>query len=62
MALLGTFADEHFADDGNTPNFHIPGYMVWDLTAEVKIYRDTVSVLAGIINDPSAGVCCAGAA
>ncbi|HWM24710.1 MAG TPA: TonB-dependent receptor plug domain-containing protein [Chthoniobacterales bacterium] len=50
VALLGTFADEHFADDGNTPNFHIPGYMVWDLTAELKVYRDTVSVLAGINN------------
>lgn len=50
VALLGTFADEHFADDGNTANFHIPGYMVWDLTAEVKVYRDTVSVLAGINN------------
>jgi Fe(3+) dicitrate transport protein len=50
LALLGTFVDEHFADDGNTPNFRIPGYMVWDLTAEVKVYRDTVAVLAGINN------------
>jgi outer membrane receptor protein involved in Fe transport len=24
--------------------------MVWDVTAEVKVYRDTVSVIAGINN------------
>lgn len=50
VALMGTAVDEHFADDGNTPNFRVPGYTVWDLTAEAKIYKDRVRVLAGINN------------
>lgn len=50
LAMLGTFLDEHFADDANSANFAIPGYMIWDLTAEVKVYRNSVSVIAGINN------------
>jgi Fe(3+) dicitrate transport protein len=50
VALMGTMVDEHFADDGNTPNFYVPGYSVWDLTAEAKVYKDRVRVLAGINN------------
>jgi Fe(3+) dicitrate transport protein len=50
LALLGTFVGEHFADDANSANFRIPAYMVWDLTAEVKVYKNTVSVIAGINN------------
>ncbi|HSH38697.1 MAG TPA: TonB-dependent receptor plug domain-containing protein, partial [Chthoniobacterales bacterium] len=50
VALMGTMVDEHFADDGNSPNFRVPGYSVWDLTAEAKVYKDHVRVLAGINN------------
>ena len=50
LAMLGTFLDEHFADDGNSANFEIPGYMVWDLTAEIKLYRNSLSLIAGINN------------
>jgi Fe(3+) dicitrate transport protein len=50
VGLLGTFVDDHFADDGNAQNFFIPSYMVWDLTAEIKIYKDYASLLFGINN------------
>ena len=50
VALMGTMVDEHFADDGNGPDYYVPGYSVWDLTAEAKVYKDHVRVLAGINN------------
>jgi len=50
VAFLGTFVDDHFADDANTPNFFIPGYMVWDLTLEWKLYRHHLSLIGGVNN------------
>jgi Fe(3+) dicitrate transport protein len=50
VAFLGTFVDDHFADDANTADFSIPNYMVWDVTLEWKVYRDNVSILAGVNN------------
>lgn len=50
LALGGTFVDDHFADDSNTEERFIPGYVVWDLTAEFRVYRDTVSIFGGINN------------
>ncbi|MEW6305267.1 MAG: TonB-dependent receptor [Verrucomicrobiota bacterium] len=50
IAFLGTFVDDHFADDANSTAFQVPAYMTWDLTAEVKVYKDYVSVVAGINN------------
>src|SRR3989338_1046620 len=50
IQLAGTFLDDHFGDDSNTEQRVIPSYKVWDLTAEVKIYKDTVSVFVGINN------------
>jgi Fe(3+) dicitrate transport protein len=58
VALLGTFVDNHWANDNNglfdtsnpASSGYIPGYMVWDLTAEVNVYRDNVRILAGINN------------
>jgi Fe(3+) dicitrate transport protein len=54
LAMMGTYVDNHFADDGNTVtstvDFRIPSYVVWDLTAEVKVYKEMVSVIAGINN------------
>ena len=50
VALLGTFVDDHFATDNEDPTRRIPAYMTWDLTAEVKLYKDHVSLMAGINN------------
>lgn len=49
LALLGTFVGDSFADDANTQQRFVPAYMVWDLTAEVKIYKE-ISLNAGINN------------
>lgn len=50
LALLGTFVGDSFADDANTAERRMPAYMVWDLTMEAKVYKDSVSVNAGINN------------
>jgi len=50
VAFLGTFVDDHSANNNNAANFQVPAYTVWDLTLECKVYRDQVSVLAGINN------------
>jgi Fe(3+) dicitrate transport protein len=58
ISLTGTFVDEHFWQDSNrrgavgteTIPAVIPAYGVWDLAAEARVYRDRVSVLAGINN------------
>ncbi len=50
LRLAGTFLDDHFADDADTAAFFIPSYKVWDLTAEVKVYKDIVSVFGGVNN------------
>jgi len=50
LAFLGTFVGDSFADAANTPERAVPAYMVWDLTAEAKVYKDIVSIQAGINN------------
>jgi Fe(3+) dicitrate transport protein len=50
LAFLGTFVDDHFADDGNTENRYIPSYKVWDLTAETEVWTDHLSLVAGVNN------------
>lgn len=45
----GTFVDGHYSDDSNNPARQVPAYMVWDLTAEVKVHEN-VRLLAGINN------------
>jgi len=58
VGLMGTFVDSHWANDNNglfapanpASSGFIPAYMVWDLSAEVRLYKDTVSLLAGINN------------
>jgi Fe(3+) dicitrate transport protein len=50
VAFTGTFTGDSFADDGNTAQRFVPAHMVWDLTAEAKVWKDTVSVNAGINN------------
>jgi len=48
--LSSTFVDDHFADDANTTNRTIPSYKVWDLTGEVRIWKETLSLFGGINN------------
>jgi Fe(3+) dicitrate transport protein len=50
VAFLGTFTGDSFADDANTPQWFVPASTVWDLTAEARIYKDVLSVHAGINN------------
>ena len=50
IALLGNFVDSHFADDGNTANFFIPSYKVWDLTGDISLVRNRLSLTSGINN------------
>lgn len=50
-ARLGsTFVDDHFGDDANTANQTIPSYKVWDLTGEVRLYKEYVTLVGGINN------------
>ncbi len=50
MRFGGTFLDGHFGDDSNLQQRMIPSYKVWDLTAEVKVWKDAVSVFGGVNN------------
>ncbi|OGX40575.1 MAG: hypothetical protein A3G91_00405 [Omnitrophica WOR_2 bacterium RIFCSPLOWO2_12_FULL_50_9] len=50
VRLAGTFVDDHFANDTNTAQYIVPSYKVWDLTGEIKIYKDSVSIFGGINN------------
>ncbi|HLD69705.1 MAG TPA: TonB-dependent receptor, partial [Candidatus Omnitrophota bacterium] len=50
VRLAGTFVDDHYANDTNTAQFAVPSYKVWDLTGELKIYKDAVNLFAGINN------------
>jgi Fe(3+) dicitrate transport protein len=50
LAFLGTIVDRSFAENSNAAERAVPGYMVWDLTAEVKVYKDLIGVTAGINN------------
>lgn len=50
LAFLGTFVGDHWADDTETANRLIPSYMTWDLTGEVKVYKDYVTLMAGLQN------------
>ena len=50
FSFLGTFVDDHFANDNNTADFRIPAYQVWDLTAEFTVWKDRAKVIAGLNN------------
>jgi Fe(3+) dicitrate transport protein len=49
VSFLGTFVDDHNARDDGNPNFGIPGYMTWDLTAEVPV-TEHLTLMAGVNN------------
>lgn len=48
--FIGTIVDDHFANAGNTYQFFVPGYQVWDLTAEARFWEGRIGVFAGIKN------------
>lgn len=50
IAFTGTFSDNHFADDANSDRSYIPAYATWDLTFEWKIYKNHLTLIAGINN------------
>lgn len=50
LSLLHTYVSEHFANDNNTLNFKIPAYNVTDVTLETKLWRENVTLLAGLNN------------
>ncbi|HRJ09897.1 MAG TPA: TonB-dependent receptor [Prosthecobacter sp.] len=49
VSFLGTFVDDHNARDDADPRFAIPGYMTWDLTAEIPV-TENLNLMAGINN------------
>jgi Fe(3+) dicitrate transport protein len=54
VGLTGTLVDEMFWQDSNAAGTvganKIPAYGVWDLTGEFALYKNTVTVVAGINN------------
>jgi Fe(3+) dicitrate transport protein len=50
VGFLGTVVTDHFADDGNSASQFIPTYQVWDLTAEIEVLQDRISVVGGLNN------------
>ena len=49
VSFMGTIIDDHSNSDTAVANRFIPGYMVWDLTAEVKLCEN-LSLIAGLNN------------
>ncbi len=49
VGLLGTFVDDSYAYADNSYQSFIPAYQVWDLTAEVNVYKN-VGLFGGIHN------------
>ena len=50
VGLTGTLSASAFADDANTAQRYVPAHAVWDLTAEAKIPRTSLRVIAGVNN------------
>lgn len=50
FAFLGTMVDDTYANDTNTAQYKVPAYMVWDLTGQVRVYKDIVTLKAGLNN------------
>lgn len=40
IALMGVVVGEHYADDGNSKDFKIPSYTVFDLTSDWELRKD----------------------
>jgi Fe(3+) dicitrate transport protein len=50
LGLTGTLVDHSFADDTNTDQRRVPAYAVWDFTAEWRVPRSPVRLIAGVNN------------
>lgn len=50
LALTGTLSAASFGDDNNTAQRRIPGYAVWDLTAEWRVPGSPLRLIGGINN------------
>lgn len=50
LGLSGTLSADSFADDGNTPQRHVPAYAVWDLTGEWRVSNSPVRLIGGVNN------------
>ncbi len=50
LNLSSTFVDDHFADDANTASRTVPSYKVWDLTGELTLWKDSLTLYGGINN------------
>jgi Fe(3+) dicitrate transport protein len=50
LGLTGTLVDHSFADDTNTDQRRVPAYTVWDFTAEWRVPRSPVRLIAGVNN------------
>jgi len=50
LSLSSTFVDDHFADDSNLANRTVPSYKVWDLTGEVAVWKEHLTLVGGINN------------
>ncbi len=50
VGFLGNIVGDSYADANNTASHFIPGYTVWDLTAEVKFFKGRLGLVAGIRN------------
>lgn len=50
LSLLNTLSGPFYADDANTRQREVPAYNTWDLVANVRVYRDIVSLTFGVNN------------
>lgn len=49
-ALSGTIVADHSGVDNRHPLFAIPGYMVWDLSADIAVYQHYLGLTGGVNN------------
>ncbi len=50
FSFTGTFVGNQFGNDNNTANNFIPAYNVWDLTAEVRLFHQSLRGFGGVYN------------
>ncbi len=50
LDLGSVFVDDHFADDSNLASRTVPSYKVWDLTGEIALWKDCLTLVGGINN------------
>jgi Fe(3+) dicitrate transport protein len=50
LRLSSVFLDDHFGDDANAAALRVPSYKVWDLSGEVRVYKDYLTLFGGVSN------------